>query len=323
MEASTVEAAEQAAAGSDPRRSGAEHVATQRRPLDECLPMLELLNERLAHYLGLGIGEYLNRELTVSTAPPIVERYAYFARRQKVPTHIELVTINPLRGVALVVLEPRMISLVVDILFGGGGRIEDQVTRVDFTPTEQRIIEGLLTTVLSEYARVWSPLCELKPARLRAINNPWLAAVVMPEEQVVTTHFTIDFGEQQTEFAISLPTPLLDPLRDPLLGAEKNLRQPPDPRWRERMANHLQSIEVELRYCLGTASLPLADLLDLRVGDVIALDDAVSPPMAEVAGMPLIACRHGIMRGRYALKIDGLVAPGEDHRLKKPGNTHD
>jgi flagellar motor switch protein FliM len=49
------------------------------------------------------------------------------------------------------VLDPNLVFLVVDNLFGGDGRFHTRVEGRDFTPTEQRIIQGLLKVTFDEY----------------------------------------------------------------------------------------------------------------------------------------------------------------------------
>jgi flagellar motor switch protein FliM len=55
---------------------------------------------------------------------------------------------KPLRGTALIVLDPGLVFLLVDNLFGGDGRFHTRVEGRDFTQTEQRIIHRILEICL-------------------------------------------------------------------------------------------------------------------------------------------------------------------------------
>jgi flagellar motor switch protein FliM len=43
-------------------------------------------------------------------------------------------------------------------MFGGDGRFHTRVEGRDFTPTEQRIIQGMLDVVFEEYEKSWQPV---------------------------------------------------------------------------------------------------------------------------------------------------------------------
>ena len=68
------------------------------------------------------------------------------------PTNLNLVKINPLRGTALIVLDPKLVFAVVDNFFGGTGR-HAKIEGREFTATEQRIIHMLLRRRVRRPAR--------------------------------------------------------------------------------------------------------------------------------------------------------------------------
>ena len=66
------------------------------------------------------------------------------------PTNLNTVHLNPLRGTALFVFAPSPVFIAVDNLFGGDGRFPTKVEGREFTPTEQRVIKRMLR-------RRWTP----------------------------------------------------------------------------------------------------------------------------------------------------------------------
>jgi flagellar motor switch protein FliM len=115
------------------------------------MPTLELVNERFARYLRIGLFNYMHRSAEISVGSIRVQKYSEFTRNLVVPTNLNLVAAKPLRGTALFVFDPSLVFLVVDNMFGGDGRFHTRVEGRDFTATEQRIIQGLLRVVFSEY----------------------------------------------------------------------------------------------------------------------------------------------------------------------------
>lgn len=134
------------------------NIGTQERIVRGRMPTLELVNERFARYLRIGLFNYMHRNAEISVGPIRVQKYSEFIRNLVVPTNLNLVIAKPLRGTALFVFDPNLVFLVVDNMFGGDGRFHTRVEGRDFTPTEQRIIQGLLNVVFTEYSKSWKPV---------------------------------------------------------------------------------------------------------------------------------------------------------------------
>ena len=294
------------------------NLATQERIVRGRMPTLELINERFARYLRIGLFNYMHRNAEVSAGPIKVQKYAEFVRNLVVPTNLNLITAKPLRGTGLVVFDPNLVFLVVDNMFGGDGRFHTRVEGRDFTPTEQRIIRGMLDVVFTEYVRAWAPVFKLQPEFIRSEMNSQFANIATPSEVVVATSFSIEFGGSQAEMHICFPYSMLEPIRDLLYSSMQSDHLTSDRRWIKLLTRQLQNAEVELTCAFGTARVSLRDIVDMRVGDVIPL--AVQPVLqAEVDGVPVFECRKGTRNGRYALRVERFVTTEETDPPTIPG----
>src|SRR4051812_3208764 len=61
------------------------------------MPTMELINERFARYLRIGLFNYIHRSTEISVGPIRVQKYSEFIRNLVVPTNLNLVQIKPLR----------------------------------------------------------------------------------------------------------------------------------------------------------------------------------------------------------------------------------
>jgi flagellar motor switch protein FliM len=111
------------------------------------LPTLELINERFTRLLRIGLFNFLRRSSEVSSGAIKVTEYGEFLKTLAQPTNINLIQIKPLRGTALIVIDPDLIFLFVDNFFGGDGRFQVKGTGREFTPTEQRTIQRVLNII--------------------------------------------------------------------------------------------------------------------------------------------------------------------------------
>ena len=113
---------DEAAAPVDPSGVRPYNLATQERIVRGRMPTLEIINERFARLLRIGLFNFLRRSAEVSIGPVRVSKYSEFIRNLVVPTNLNLVHMKPLRGTTLMVFDPNLVFLLVDNLFGGDGR---------------------------------------------------------------------------------------------------------------------------------------------------------------------------------------------------------
>ena len=290
----------------DPSGVRSYDLASQERIVRGRMPTLEIINERFARQLRIGLFNFMRRTAEISVGPIRIIKYNEFIRNLVVPTNLNIVQAKPLRGSALFIFDPNLVFLVVDNLFGGDGRFHTRVEGRDFTQTEQRIIQRLLGVVFEEYERSWKPVYELKFEYVRAEMNTQFANIVTPNEVVVVTTFNIDFGSTAGEFHICLPYSMIEPVRDLLYSSLQGDHLDVDKRWLRLLSQQVQSAEVELVANLGEATVTLDRVLKLRAGDVIpiSIPEAIS---AAVDGVPVMECRYGLFNGQYALKVHRML----------------
>jgi flagellar motor switch protein FliM len=286
------------------------NLATQERIVRGRMPTMELINERFARYLRVGLFNFVRRNIEVSVGALHVQKYGEFLRNLVIPTNLNLVQAKPFRGNGLIVMEPNLIFLIVDILFGGDGRFHTRIEGRDFSPTEQRIILGLLNVIFEDYQRAWAPVYKIELGYVRSEMNPQFASIATPSEIVVASQFVLDLGVGQANLHICWPYSMLEPVRDLLYSTMQSDQMTHDSRWTRNLARRLVEAEVTLNAVLGHGRLTLGDLVDLRVGDVIPIE---IPELVTVYsdGVPVIRGHYGTRNKHYAVKIHHFVAEEE------------
>ena len=282
------------------------NLGTQERIVRGRMPTLELIHERFARYLRIGLFNYMHRNAEISVGPIRVQKYSEFIRNLVVPTNLNLIVAKPLRGTALMVFDPNLVFLVVDNMFGGDGRFHTRVEGRDFTPTEQRIIQGLLNVVFTEYQKSWKPVYELTFEYMRSEMNSQFANIATPSEIVVAATFTIEFGGTAADMHVCFPYSMVEPIRDLLYSTMQSDHLTSDTRWIGTLKAQLKDAEVELSADFAHSTLPLRQVLKLSVGDVITIN-VPDKVIASVDGAPLLECRYGQQGGHYALKVERFI----------------
>jgi flagellar motor switch protein FliM len=283
------------------------NLATQERIVRGRMPTLEIINERFARLLRIGLFNFLRRSAEVSVGAVRVSKYSEFIRNLVVPTNLNLVHVKPLRGTALIVMDPGLVFLLVDNLFGGDGRFHTRVEGRDFTQTEQRIILRILDIVFEAYAKSWEPVYPVEFEYIRSEMNTQFANIATPNEVVVASTFTVELGSVSGQIHFCMPYSMIEPIRDALTSSLQGEALEVDKRWIRLMTQQIQIAEVELVAALGTAKVSFDDILNMKVGDIIPL---TIPEVIEatVDNVPVMACSYGVLNGQYALKVEKLLS---------------
>ncbi len=184
------------------------NLASQERIVRGRMPTMEIINERFARNIRLGLFNFLRKSPEVSIGSIKVQKYSAFLREIVVPTNFNIVSVRPLRGNGLIVCDPTLVFAVIDALFGGAGKYHTRIEGRDFSATELRIIQRLVEVVTTEYRKAWQGVYPLELEYQRSEMQPQFANIATPGEVVVSTSFTLEIGDTDRH------DPLLHPVCD-------------------------------------------------------------------------------------------------------------
>lgn len=292
------------------------NLASQEQIVRGRMPTLEIVNERFARNLRIGLFNFMRKSPEISVGPVRVLKYSEFQRDIVVPTNINIVSIRPLYGTGVLIMDPNLVFSVIDSLFGGSGRHTRAEGR-DFTATEQRIIQRMLDVVFADYKAAWAGIYPLALEFQRAEMHTQFANIAHPSELVVATSFRVELGGGGGDMHLAIPYSTFEPIRDILSTSLQGNATEPNKRWVSMLTSQVQAAKVELVAELCHINATISQLLELRAGDFIELDLPQSIE-ARVDGTPLFEARYGISNGRYSLKVGKFLTPeqhplGDDH----------
>ena len=275
----------------DPAEARRYDFASQDRIVRGRLPTLEMINERFARYFRTSLFNMLRRGADISVSGVQMLKFSEFVHSLFVPTSLNMVKVNPLRGKGLFVLDPKLVFSVVDNFFGGSGRFHTNIEGRDFTPTEHRVVKKLLDLAFVDLREAWRPVLEIEFEYLNSEVNPQFANIVSPSEVVVVTTFHIELEAGGGDMHICLPYSMVEPIRDLLDAGVQSDRGDRDERWAESLKDEILEARVELSSVLTEVQISMRELADLKKGDIIPLD---IPEMVEV-----FASEVPVFRGRF------------------------
>jgi flagellar motor switch protein FliM len=277
------------------------------------MPTLELINERFARMFRVSLYNLLRRSAEIAVQPIQVKKFSEYVHTLHVPPSLKLVKMNPLRGTALVVIEPKLVFATVDNFFGGNGR-HAKIEGREFTATEQRIIHMVLRNVFSDLHEAWSHVAPIELEFVQSEINPHFANIVSPSEIVVVTSFHIEVDGGGGALHITMPYSMIEPLREVLDAGVASDRVEKDERWMYTLREEIEDADVQLTTRLGFCNITLATLLNLKPGDIVPCDfQGKVTVLAE--DVPIFRGSFGLSHGQQAVKVEERV------RRNTPGNA--
>ena len=226
----------------------------------------------------------------------------------QVPTFssIGVYRVAPLKGQMLLRMDATMISTLVDCFYGGIGN-RPLPARGEFTPTEDRLISRISEALIARMVESWTDILPLDVSLIVRETGIGFASAAQPDEQMVLQRFNLSITRDQ-EWPIDLLFPLSS-LRavEPLMGAKVTVDEDrTDTVWQARIANRMRDIRLPARTVLARPNLSLADLMQLKAGDIIPVTISRSLPL--IVGDRIVA--HGSIGeqdGRAAFQIEKLA----------------
>lgn len=167
-----------------------------------------------------------------------------------------------------------------------------------FTRIEQTLVRGLMNEALEDLHYSLGTLLE-RPLSVEAIaHNSQFAQAAAKSELVIAATLRVRVGERSTVASIALPAELLLPqLGDADTG-------PADGDTAGLLAEHLSGIPVDLALRLAPSAVTPGTILNLAVGDVLALPHPTHRPFElSVDGRRLGQAAAGTRSGRIAAVV--------------------
>lgn len=222
-----------------------------------------------------------------------------------VPTSLNLVKMRPLRGTALFILDAKLVFKLVDNFFGGDGR-HAKIEGREFTPTEVRVVQLILTQVFNDMMEAWSPVIPVEFEYVGSEVNPAMANIVSPSEVVVVSTFHIELDGGGGDLHLTIPYSMIEPMREVLDAGFQSDVDDVDERWQQSMREDILDAPVEIHGTLVQRDISLREVAALKTGDVIPIEMPEHFTL-EANGIPIFTGKMGISNDNLAVKIKDQI----------------
>lgn len=274
------------------------------------MPTLDVLNEFLARLLRNTLSMVLRKPVDVTPQKTQLMKYGEFTRILSVPSSLHIFKMEPLRGHCVLVLEPKLVFLFVEIFMGGNGKANFRVEGRDFSAIESKLIHKVVTVIFTETEKVWNSVHPISVQFVRSEFSPQFVSIVPPTDLVLTVPFALEMDQFTGLITFCIPYSTLEPIKNKLYSGYQADHLEVDRGWVEKLKEQLMQTEVEVVVEFAKTLIPAQKILNLRVGDVLPLGKETSGLIqARVQGVPKFAGRAGIYGSCRAFQVEERIKP--------------
>ena len=272
------------------------------------LPTLDIINQMFSRLFRQSFGGMLRKAVEVNAVSTDTVKFGEFLRSLPAPNSLHIFRMEPLRGHGLMVIESKLVSSIVDTLFGGSSEKELTIADRDFSGIELRLTRNVVLNALLDLEKAWKPVHPVTTNYIRSEVNPQFAAIVPPTDIVLVIVFEVDLESTSGSITIVIPYAAIEPIMNKLKAQFQSEEQEVDTVWVNRVRTEMLQTEVEVVAELGMTEITPDQLIHLKVGDTVMLGNDISDPLLiKVQGMPKVKGFPGVSRGLKAIQVTEII----------------
>ncbi len=278
----------------------------QERIIRGRLPTLEMINDRFARYFRVSFFNMLRKSPEISVNGIEMIKFSEYIHTLYVPTSLNMIKMEPLRGTGLIMLDPKLVFILVDNFFGGDGTIHAKIEGREFTNTELRVIERIVQMSFGDLVKAWEPVMAVEYSYHNHEVNPHMANIVSPTEVIVVSNFHVELDGGGGDLHIVYPYSMIEPIRTVLDAGVQSDHGELDERWSILLKEELMHARIELQALFVEKQLPVSDLINFKAGDIIPID-MPEQVLLLAEELPIIRGQYGEHQGNTAIKVEEIV----------------
>lgn len=280
------------------------------------LRRLRLLHEDFIRYLSARLSLYLRMELGLKMAKLTTVTYSKFTESLPNPTHLSLFKVEPLIGVGILDVNPRLALTIADRLLGGRGhsvKAERYLTEIEIA-----LIEDVIIIVLEEWCGQWKSEKDLRPSIIGHENNGRFLQTSPRDAIILALTLEASFGDCSEQIQIGVPYYTIEPMVKQMQARRHKDNAVSTVEKRAAWQPSYDRITMPVRAEWSALELSLREVTSLRVGDVIELPHTIcNETRVLLNGTAKFVGTVGLDTDHVAVQLSRKL-PNEDSSHGKP-----
>lgn len=284
-------------------------LTSQDRIIRGRLPQLDVIYEKFMRSFRVSLSSSLRKIASLTLTSTEFLKFGEFVNTLPMPTCMSVLRFGNLRGSALFVIESKLAYALVDSFFGGADRPYTKIDGKDFTPIELSIVRRVVELAINDLEAAWASVSKIGCSFVRTEVNPQFVGIVPPTDVVIASTFDVELENATGTVSIVIPYATIEPIKQKLsTGFQVESDQTDKRLWTSIIKEQLLHTDLEVKVNLGGTEIELKDLMEMKAGDVIPLDqDATGELDIQVEGVKKFKGFYGVHHGTTAIQITKTV----------------
>ncbi|HEY9153891.1 MAG TPA: flagellar motor switch protein FliM [Opitutaceae bacterium] len=275
------------------------------------LRRLRLLHEDFIRYLTARLSLFLRMEFALKMAKLTTLTYQKFCDGLPNPTHVCLFKAEPMLGVGILDINPRLALTLVDRMLGGRGhsvKLERYLTEIEIA-----LLEDIIMIILEEWCHQWKHEKELHPQLIGHENNGRFLQTSSKDAIILGLTIEANFGDCAEQIQIGVPYYTIEPMVKTMQARRQKDSTPGAVNLKAEWKPVYERITIPARAEWSAFELSLREITQLRVGDVIEMPaNIVDETRVCLNGTPKFVGTVGLDSDRVAVKLSRKLTAEEE-----------
>jgi len=281
------------------------------------LRRLRLLHEDFIRYLSARLSLFLRMECSLKMAKLTTLSYSKFTEGLPSPTHLVLFKAEPLMGVGILDINPRLALTIADRMLGGRGH---SVKAERFlTEIEVGLIEDIIIILLEEWCAQWKQEQELHPQLIGHESNGRFLQTSPKDAVILALTLEANFGDCAEQIQIGVPYYTIEPLVKAMQA-----RRAKDATVNNEVVDRkaewqpiYEKVNIPVRAEWDAFELTLREIVSLKVGDVIEMSpEVLDKTRVLLNGNAKFMGSVGLDSDRVAIKLSKRIVEEKNSHAK-------
>ena len=276
------------------------------------LRRLRLEHEEFVRALAARLSIYLRLEFALQMTRLEIVSYAKFTRAMPNPTCVSLFKIEPLRGVGLLEIRPRLGLAMLDRQLGGAAQAAGD--NHEFSEIEHALLGQTAQLILGEWCQHWAKAQALRAVLLGHESNAQFLQTAPHDTTLLVLGMEAKLGDCTEAIQLALPCFTLEPIIRKL--SELASVEPPKSsvsaatvKWNRRF----DDVPVPVSALWDDLVLSAREIAALKAGDILPLDaQCTRQVILRLGEQSKFEGQLGTIGGKWAVSVTHALKPAAD-----------
>ncbi len=270
---------------------------------------LESLHDNFSNQLGSAISAYTRSMVDVNLVAVDQITYSEYILSLSAPSSSYIFNMEPLGGAGIINFSSQVAFFIIDRIFGGRG--EPIQTERELTGIERSIMNKIINKTLAALEKAWEQITPVDLSISAYETNPQFIQIVPPGETVITVSLQVKLHNSNGVMTVCYP----------YISLEEIIQKLSTQNWidsskmqgkidKKGNFNRLRPVGIDLVVRLTGTTITMRDILKVKIGDVICLDNSVNDDFTVlIHKKPKFLAKLGNIGNKRAVRLKRIISP--------------